>query len=159
MPIEVIFLTVEYFILHIKTYSIQHRELSIFQYKMGLICWTLVRNMHSMNSVYWVSFGKCVCEHVCVWMGWGTLRPLKARCSPGLLTCDPPQELSVCPDASIIDARERDVPPWEQLCHLHTHRYTHFPLTHSSRHVHTHAGLLILLTEPMLWTHGLSGRV
>lgn len=25
-------------------------------------------------------------------------------------------------------------------------------LIHSSRHVHTHAGLLILLTEPMLWT-------
>lgn len=34
----------------------------------------------------------CVCECVCmrVWMGWGTMRPLKARWSPGLLTCDPP---------------------------------------------------------------------
>lgn len=32
-------------------------------------------------------------------------------------------------------------------------------LIHFSRHVHTHASLLILLTEPMLRTYRLSGRV
>lgn len=55
----------------------------------------------------------------------------------------------MCPDVSIIDVRERNVPPWGPFSPAHTHVHG---LTHSHRHVGTHAGLLILLTEPMLWT-------
>lgn len=70
---------------------------------LNTVSWTMVENINClsiswpqtlrewlneqyMHSVCWVSFG----SRVCVWMGWGTLRPLETHRSPGLLTCDPP---------------------------------------------------------------------
>lgn len=92
----------------------------------------------------------------------GTARPLQAPCGAPVPWPVTLLQLSVCPHASIINVRER-TSRLGSISHLrvHAHTHTHLPrhgFIHSSRHVGTHAAVLILLSEPMLWTHRPSGR-